>query len=237
MCGDRPYLGQSETGWRSQPLFRIFECQLFAAHPCRRGVRRRAPDVPHRGPPGGQGPWASPACGGGCSPPTRAAGGPRPGGGRPAVWGPLAQAGRVARMAPDAGHRARGEGRRPYLGARHRHDHLDRAGRLRTGGADRDRRAGVRGKAGRPGPASAVRDAKALPRVLPGHGLRLGGVVIDVAPAVYPLLPGVAAYEIADLAGRCFGPARPPRARPSSPGPGCAPPTSPSPAWTRWCGT
>ncbi|QKG20238.1 DNA polymerase I [Actinomadura verrucosospora] len=55
----------------------------------------------------------------------------------------------------------------------------------------------------------AVHDAKALLRVLPERGWRLGGAAIDTATAAYLLLPGLAAYGIADVAARHLG-RRPP---------------------------
>ncbi|WP_207944541.1 DNA polymerase I [Actinomadura rubrisoli] len=56
-----------------------------------------------------------------------------------------------------------------------------------------------------PGRPKALHDAKALLRVLPEHGWRLGGVAADTAMAAYLLLPGLAAYGIADLAARHLG--------------------------------
>ncbi|MEU8123715.1 DNA polymerase I [Spirillospora sp. NPDC049024] len=51
----------------------------------------------------------------------------------------------------------------------------------------------------------ALHDVKSLLRVLGEHGLRLDGIATDTAMAAYLLLPGLAAYAIADLAGRHLG--------------------------------
>ncbi|MFD0686100.1 DNA polymerase I [Actinomadura fibrosa] len=56
-----------------------------------------------------------------------------------------------------------------------------------------------------PSRPKALHDVKALLRVLPEHGWRLGGVATDTAMAAYLLLPGLAAYGIADLAARYLG--------------------------------
>jgi DNA polymerase-1 len=55
----------------------------------------------------------------------------------------------------------------------------------------------------------AVHDVKALLRVLPERGWRLAGVTTDTAMAAYLLLPGLAAYGVADVAARYLG-RRPP---------------------------
>lgn len=55
----------------------------------------------------------------------------------------------------------------------------------------------------------AVHDLKSLLRVFGERGWRLDGVASDIALAAYLLLPGLAAYGIADLAGRHLG-RRPP---------------------------
>ncbi|MFB4309776.1 DNA polymerase I [Actinomadura sp. GTD37] len=60
-----------------------------------------------------------------------------------------------------------------------------------------------------PGRPKALHDVKALLRAFGERGLRLGGVATDIALAAYLLLPGLAAYGIADLAGRHLG-RRPP---------------------------
>ncbi|MER7546279.1 DNA polymerase I [Spirillospora sp. NPDC127506] len=60
-----------------------------------------------------------------------------------------------------------------------------------------------------PGRPKALHDVKSLLRVLGERGRRLAGVATDVALAAYLLLPGLAAYGIADLAGRHLG-RRPP---------------------------
>ncbi|WP_218005235.1 DNA polymerase I [Actinomadura macra] len=56
-----------------------------------------------------------------------------------------------------------------------------------------------------PGHPKALHDVKSLLRVLPEHGWRVGGVASDTAMAAYLLLPGLAAYGIADLAARHLG--------------------------------
>lgn len=63
---------------------------------------------------------------------------------------------------------------------------------------------------GRP---KAVHDLKSLLRVFGERGWRIGGVTCDTAMAAYLLLPGLAAYGLADLAGRHLG------RRPSGDGP------------------
>ncbi len=65
-----------------------------------------------------------------------------------------------------------------------------------------------------PGRPKALHDVKSLLRAFGERGWRLGGVATDIAMAAYLLLPGLAAYGIADLAGRHLGAARPPTARP-----------------------
>ncbi|MGW5418071.1 DNA polymerase I [Actinomadura geliboluensis] len=60
-----------------------------------------------------------------------------------------------------------------------------------------------------PSRPKALHDVKALLRVFGERGWRLGGVATDTAMAAYLLLPGLAAYGIADLAGRHLG-RRPP---------------------------
>ncbi|CNF56431.1 DNA polymerase I [Mycobacterium tuberculosis] len=60
-----------------------------------------------------------------------------------------------------------------------------------------------------PSRPKALHDVKALLRVFGDRGRRLGGVATDTAMAAYLLLPGLAAYGIADLAGRHLG-RRPP---------------------------
>ncbi|GAA1844883.1 DNA polymerase I [Actinomadura bangladeshensis] len=60
-----------------------------------------------------------------------------------------------------------------------------------------------------PSRPKAVHDVKALVRVFGDRDRRLGGVATDTAMAAYLLLPGLAAYGIADLAGRHLG-RRPP---------------------------
>ncbi|MBT2212549.1 DNA polymerase I [Actinomadura sp. NEAU-AAG7] len=56
-----------------------------------------------------------------------------------------------------------------------------------------------------PGRPKAVHEVKALLRALPEHGRTLGGLTTDPALAAYLLLPGLAAYGIADLAARHLG--------------------------------
>ncbi|NVI88621.1 DNA polymerase I [Actinomadura sp. BRA 177] len=60
-----------------------------------------------------------------------------------------------------------------------------------------------------PGRPKALHDVKSLLRAFGERGWRLGGVATDIAMAAYLLLPGLAAYGIADLAGRHLG-RRPP---------------------------
>ncbi|MFI0350830.1 DNA polymerase I [Actinomadura sp. 9N407] len=55
----------------------------------------------------------------------------------------------------------------------------------------------------------ALHDVKSLLRLFGEHGWRLDGVAADTAVAAYLLLPGLAAYGIADLAARHLG-RRPP---------------------------
>jgi DNA polymerase-1 len=61
----------------------------------------------------------------------------------------------------------------------------------------------------------ALHDVKSLLRVFGEHGWRLDGVAADTAVAAYLLLPGLAAYGIADLASRHLG-RRPPDDGPSA---------------------
>ncbi|MFI0482883.1 DNA polymerase I [Actinomadura sp. 9N215] len=56
-----------------------------------------------------------------------------------------------------------------------------------------------------PGRPKALHDVKSLLRVLGERGWSLDGVATDTAMAAYLLLPGLAAYGIADLAGRHLG--------------------------------
>ncbi|GAA2274937.1 DNA polymerase I [Actinomadura luteofluorescens] len=56
-----------------------------------------------------------------------------------------------------------------------------------------------------PARPKALHDVKSLLRVLGERGLRLDGIATDTAMAAYLLLPGLAAYGIADLAGRHLG--------------------------------
>ncbi|MGP4028885.1 DNA polymerase I [Actinomadura sp. 3N407] len=63
-----------------------------------------------------------------------------------------------------------------------------------------------------PGRPKALHDVKSLLRVFGERGWRLDGIAADTAMAAYLLLPGLAAYGIADLAGRHLG------RRPSSEG-------------------
>ncbi|WP_433472511.1 DNA polymerase I [Spirillospora sp. CA-142024] len=56
-----------------------------------------------------------------------------------------------------------------------------------------------------PGRPKALHDVKSLLRVFGERGWRLDGIAADVAMAAYLLLPGLAAYGIADLAGRHLG--------------------------------
>ncbi|MEO3825593.1 DNA polymerase I [Actinomadura sp. B10D3] len=56
-----------------------------------------------------------------------------------------------------------------------------------------------------PGRPKALHDVKALLRVFGERGRRLHGIAVDTAMAAYLLLPGLAAYGIADLAGRHLG--------------------------------
>ncbi|QXJ20239.1 DNA polymerase I [Actinomadura graeca] len=56
-----------------------------------------------------------------------------------------------------------------------------------------------------PGRPKALHDVKSLLRVLPEHGWTLDGVASDTAMAAYLLLPGLAAYGVADLAARHLG--------------------------------
>ncbi|TDB88611.1 DNA polymerase I [Actinomadura sp. KC216] len=56
-----------------------------------------------------------------------------------------------------------------------------------------------------PGRPKALHDVKSLLRVIGERGWRLDGVATDTALAAYLLLPGLAAYGIADLAGRHLG--------------------------------
>ncbi|GAA2449600.1 DNA polymerase I [Actinomadura vinacea] len=51
----------------------------------------------------------------------------------------------------------------------------------------------------------ALHDVKSLLRVFDGRGWRPAGVTIDTAVAAYLLLPGLAAYGIADLSARYLG--------------------------------
>ncbi|XVQ08174.1 DNA polymerase I [Spirillospora sp. CA-255316] len=51
----------------------------------------------------------------------------------------------------------------------------------------------------------ALHDVKSLLRGFGGRGWRLGGVAVDTALAAYLLLPGLAAYGIADLSARYLG--------------------------------
>ncbi|TDC77618.1 DNA polymerase I [Actinomadura sp. 7K507] len=60
-----------------------------------------------------------------------------------------------------------------------------------------------------PGRPKALHDVKSLLRVFGERGWRLEGIAADTAMAAYLLLPGLAAYGIADLAGRHLG-RRPP---------------------------
>ncbi|TDC49755.1 DNA polymerase I [Actinomadura sp. KC345] len=60
-----------------------------------------------------------------------------------------------------------------------------------------------------PSRPKALHDVKSLLRVFGERGWRLGGIAADTAMAAYLLLPGLAAYGIADLAGRHLG-RRPP---------------------------
>ncbi|MFG2248231.1 DNA polymerase I [Spirillospora sp. NPDC048823] len=60
-----------------------------------------------------------------------------------------------------------------------------------------------------PGRPKALHDVKSLLRVFGERGWRLAGIAADTAMAAYLLLPGLAAYGIADLAGRHLG-RRPP---------------------------
>ncbi|WP_243719290.1 DNA polymerase I [Actinomadura sp. 7K534] len=69
-----------------------------------------------------------------------------------------------------------------------------------------------------PGRPKALHDVKSLLRVLGEHGIGehgpIAGIAIDTAMAAYLLLPGLAAYGIADLAGRHLG-RRPPEGGPA----------------------
>ncbi|NDU73153.1 DNA polymerase I [Actinomadura sp. DSM 109109] len=56
-----------------------------------------------------------------------------------------------------------------------------------------------------PARPKALHDVKALLRALGERGPRLDGIAVDTAMAAYLLLPGLAAYGIADLAGRHLG--------------------------------
>ncbi|MFC6884509.1 MULTISPECIES: DNA polymerase I [Actinomadura] len=56
-----------------------------------------------------------------------------------------------------------------------------------------------------PARKKAVHDSRELLRAFAGRGWRLGGVVMDTALAAYLLLPGLAAYGIADLSARHLG--------------------------------
>ncbi|TYC09078.1 DNA polymerase I [Actinomadura syzygii] len=56
-----------------------------------------------------------------------------------------------------------------------------------------------------PGRPKAVHDLKSLLRVFGERGWHLDGVASDTAMAAYLLLPGLAAYGLADLAGRHLG--------------------------------
>ncbi|WP_425548898.1 DNA polymerase I [Actinomadura meridiana] len=56
-----------------------------------------------------------------------------------------------------------------------------------------------------PARPKALHDVKSLLRVTGERGWRLDGVAADTAMAAYLLLPGLAAYGIADLAGRHLG--------------------------------
>lgn len=56
-----------------------------------------------------------------------------------------------------------------------------------------------------PGRPKALHDLKSLLRVFAERGWRLEGIATDTAMAAYLLLPGLAAYGIADLAGRHLG--------------------------------
>ncbi|GAA1820191.1 DNA polymerase I [Actinomadura chokoriensis] len=60
-----------------------------------------------------------------------------------------------------------------------------------------------------PGRPKALHDVKSLLRAFGERGWGLAGVATDIAMAAYLLLPGLAAYGIADLAGRHLG-RRPP---------------------------
>ncbi|MBO2449556.1 DNA polymerase I [Actinomadura barringtoniae] len=51
----------------------------------------------------------------------------------------------------------------------------------------------------------ALHDVKSLLHVFPDRGWRIGGVAVDIAVAAYLLLPGLAAYGIADLSARHLG--------------------------------
>ncbi|WP_207929125.1 DNA polymerase I [Actinomadura sp. 6K520] len=65
-----------------------------------------------------------------------------------------------------------------------------------------------------PGRPKALHDVKSLLRVFGERGLRVAGIASDTAMAAYLLLPGLAAYGIADLAGRHLG-RRPPEDGPA----------------------
>ncbi|HEY8479214.1 MAG TPA: DNA polymerase I [Spirillospora sp.] len=65
-----------------------------------------------------------------------------------------------------------------------------------------------------PARPKAVHDLKSLLRVFGDRGRRPDGIVCDTALAAYLLLPGLAAYGIADLAGRHLG-RRPPEDGPT----------------------